>query len=50
MGGNTMAGDKEMQHTDMKPHVQTYDGVIGLLKWGTIASLAVAALVVWMIA
>lgn len=35
---------------DMKAHVSTYDGVINLLKWGTAGSLAVAALVIWLIA
>ena len=45
-----MAGDKEMQSPNIKPHVETYDGVISLLKWGTAASLAVAALVIWIIA
>ena len=31
-------------------HVQTYDGVIALLKWGSVAAAVVAALVIWMIA
>lgn len=34
---------------DMKPHVQTYEGVLGLLKWGTIASVIVAFIVLALI-
>lgn len=34
---------------DMKAHLGTYEGVMGLLKWGTIASAAIAALVVILI-
>lgn len=37
-------------HADMKAHVSTYERVIGLLKWGTAASVAIAALVVLLIA
>jgi len=40
-----MAGD-----TDLKSHVQTYDRMIGLLKWGAVACAAVAGLVIWLIA
>ncbi len=35
---------------DMKAHTETYVGVMGLLKWGTAASLLVGALVVLIIA
>ncbi|WBH16121.1 aa3-type cytochrome c oxidase subunit IV [Sphingomonas radiodurans] len=35
---------------DIKAHAATYDGVISLLKWGTIVSVLIAALVVWLIA
>jgi hypothetical protein len=35
---------------DMQSHEATYGRVIGMLKYGTIACLAVAALVVWLIA
>lgn len=45
-----MAGDSDNSATDMQAHVQTYDGVIALLKWGTAASIVVAALVIWLIA
>jgi hypothetical protein len=34
----------------IEPHVRTYDRVIGILKWGTIACVLVAALVIWLIA
>lgn len=34
---------------DMKAHIGTYEGVMSLLKWGTIASASVAALVIILI-
>jgi hypothetical protein len=37
-------------NNDMKAHNQTYEGVMSLLKWGTIASAAIAVLVVILIA
>lgn len=39
-----MAGD-----TDMKPHEQTYSSVIALFKWGAVACLIIAAIVIWLI-
>jgi hypothetical protein len=39
-----MAGD-----SDMKPHEQTYSSVIGLLKWGAVGCLVIAAIVIWLI-
>jgi len=39
-----MAGD-----TDMKPHEQTYSSVIGLLKWGAVVCILIAAVVIWLI-
>jgi hypothetical protein len=46
-GGETisMAGE-----TDMKPHRATYHSVIGMLKYGAIGCMAIAALVIWLIA
>lgn len=35
---------------DMKVHEQTYGGFLGLLKWGTIASILVVVLVVYLLA
>ena len=35
---------------DIKAHSATYDGVINMLKWGTLVSVLIAALVVWLIA
>jgi hypothetical protein len=35
---------------DMKAHRETYDLVMGLLKWGTVASFLIGALVVVLIA
>ncbi len=32
------------------PHVQTYEGVMALMKWGTVASMVIAAFVIWLIA
>lgn len=37
-------------HTDMKPHEQTYSSVIALLKWGAVACIVIAAIVIWLIA
>ncbi|MDB5680348.1 MAG: hypothetical protein JWO16_153 [Sphingomonas bacterium] len=36
-------------HTDMKPHEQTYHSVIGLLKWGAVGCIIIAAIVIWLI-
>ena len=44
-----MADDK-IDRGSLEPHVRTYDGVIRLLYWGTIASAVTAALVIWLIA
>ena len=35
---------------DMKAHVSTYNGVISLLKWGTVACAIIAIGVIWLIA
>jgi hypothetical protein len=40
-----MAGDK-----NMNAHVATYDKVTAMMKWGTVACVLIAALVIWMIA
>lgn len=40
-----MAGDM-----DITSHGRTYDRVIGMLKWGTLACVLLAALVIWLIA
>lgn len=37
-------------NTDLNAHVQTYDRLIGLLKWGALGCAIVAALVIWLIA
>ncbi len=37
-------------HGDMRAHQETYSGVMGMLKWGTVASAIVAALVILLIA
>ncbi|HEU0043182.1 aa3-type cytochrome c oxidase subunit IV [Sphingomonas sp.] len=34
----------------LSAHVRTYDGVITMLKWGTVISVLLAALVIWLIA
>jgi len=38
------------EHGDIKAHEQTYDGFVSLIKWGSIASFLVVALVVWLLA
>jgi Bacterial aa3 type cytochrome c oxidase subunit IV len=35
---------------DMQAHSETYAGVINMIKWGTIGSMLVGALVVFLIA
>jgi len=35
---------------ELGAHEQTYGGFIGLMKWGTVASAIVAAIVVFLIA
>jgi hypothetical protein len=37
-------------HGDMRAHQETYSGVMGMLKWGTVACALVAALVIFLIA
>ena len=44
-----MAGQDE-SNTDLSAHVETYGGVISLLKWGALASIVIAGLVIWLIA
>lgn len=46
-GFATMADQGDM---DIKAHEATYRGVMSLLKWGTVASFAIAAIVVLIIA
>ncbi len=40
-----MAGDG-----NMNAHVTTYDKVITMMKWGSVAVAIIAALVIWLIA
>lgn len=35
---------------DIQSHQATYSSVIGLMKWGAVASFATTAFVVWLIA
>ena len=37
-------------NSDLKAHVHTYDRMIGLLKWGSVAVAVIVALVLWLIA
>ncbi len=52
--GKTLAGANEgndvASDNDMKAHEQTYDLVMSMLKWGTVASALVGALVIVLIA
>ncbi|TXC72974.1 aa3-type cytochrome c oxidase subunit IV [Sphingomonas ginsenosidivorax] len=34
----------------MNAHVTTYDKVIAMMKWGSVAVAIIAALVIWLIA
>jgi hypothetical protein len=36
--------------SQMKAHVRTYDGMIAMLKWGSVACAILVALVIWLIA
>lgn len=38
------------EHSNMKSHVATYSGMIGLLKWGAVGCFLLAFLVIWLIA
>ena len=42
--------DDGVNHGGLAAHEQTYSGVIAMLKWGTVASVLIAALVIWLIA
>ena len=44
-----MAADGNPTPTDMQPHVQTYAGMINMLKWGAVAAGVLAFLVIWLI-
>jgi hypothetical protein len=38
-----------MGDMDITQHVQTYGGVMQMLKWGTVACVLIAGLVIWLI-
>lgn len=40
----------EQSGMDMPAHVDTYGRVMGLMKWGTVVCIMIAAFVVWLIA
>ena len=42
--------DDGIDRGSITPHIQTYDSVMALFKWGTVASVVIAALVIWLIA
>jgi Bacterial aa3 type cytochrome c oxidase subunit IV len=44
-GGNIMAGNQ-----DLKSAESTYSSFLGLMKWGTIATILIVALVVYLLA
>lgn len=47
---NRIQGDRIMaSEGNMKSATQTYSGFVSVMKWGTIASVAVAAVVVLLI-
>ncbi|HMO68820.1 MAG TPA: aa3-type cytochrome c oxidase subunit IV [Novosphingobium sp.] len=37
-------------NSNMKAHAETYDGFLGMLKWGTIATVIIVAFVIGLIA
>lgn len=37
------------EKSEMKAHIATYQGVMGLLKWGSVGVALIAALVIWLI-
>ena len=42
--------ERNVEMPSLAAHVQTYDKVIGLFKWGALAVGLIAALVIWLIA
>lgn len=42
--------EREIDKGSLAPHLQTYGGVVSMLKWGTVAAAMVAAFVIWLIA
>lgn len=38
------------ESNDIREAKETYEGFLGLLKWGTIISIATTAFVLWLIA
>ena len=42
--------DEMTNNGEIKAHEQTYSGFTSLLKWGTIASVIVTAIVIFLIA
>lgn len=38
------------EHADLKAHVSTYDRIIAMLKWGSVACFIIAFFVIWLIA
>ena len=43
-------GNGGVDRGSLSAHVKTYDGVMALMKWGTVAAVIVAAGVIWLIA
>jgi Bacterial aa3 type cytochrome c oxidase subunit IV len=37
-------------HGDIKPHQETFDAVVSMIKWGTIATVIIVAIVVVLLA
>lgn len=40
----------KVERGSLEPHVRTYSGMIGMLKWGAVAVAVIVALVIWLIA
>ena len=41
--------DSDVEKSSLTAHARTYDGVIALLKWGAVAAVVIAALVILLI-
>ena len=43
--------DDSVDRGSLKPHLQTYNSVVGLMKWSTIViAVVIVPLVIWLIA
>ena len=43
-------GNGGVDRGSLTAHVKTYDGVMAMMKWGTVAAVIIAGFVIWIIA